>query len=103
MSATVFAMQPVGVQSAASTPSRSATRAWSAARVGSPSRTSSPTSAPAIASRMAGEGRVTVSERRSIRPAHRGSFTTDTKKSSIWRMTSMKRSKSTGLATYAFA
>ena len=37
------------------------------------------------------------------RPAHCGSFTTDTKKSSIWRMTSMKRSKSTGLATYAFA
>jgi hypothetical protein len=32
-----------------------------------------------------------------------GSFTTVTKNSSICRTTSMKRSKSTGLVTYAFA
>jgi hypothetical protein len=32
-----------------------------------------------------------------------GSFTTVTKNSSIWRTTSMKRSKSTGLVTYALA
>ncbi len=32
-----------------------------------------------------------------------GSLTTVTKNSSIWRTTSMKRLKSTGLVTYAFA
>src|SRR5476651_534639 len=59
-------MVPVGKKSAASFPSISATRASRRRTVGSPSSTSSPTSASAMARRMAGVGRVTVSERRSI-------------------------------------
>src|SRR5215470_3425721 len=47
-------------------PSSSATRACRRLTVGSSPKTSSPTSARAIASRIAGVGRVTVSERRSI-------------------------------------
>src|SRR5690606_847735 len=60
-----LAIDPVGVNSAASCPKSSAISASSAATVGSSPYASSPTSARAIASRMAGVGRVTVSERRS--------------------------------------
>ena len=51
----------------ASLPSRSAARSSRAITVGSSPKTSSPTSALAIARRIASVGRVTVSERRSIR------------------------------------
>ena len=61
-----LAIDPVGVNSAASWPSSSATRRSSSVTVGSSPKTSSPTSAAAIAARMAGVGRVTVSLRRSI-------------------------------------
>jgi len=66
-SAAWLAIVPVGKKSAASVPSRSATAASSRRVVGSPSSTSSPTSAAAMACRMAGVGRVTVSLRRSRR------------------------------------
>ncbi len=59
-------MEPVGVKSPASCPSRSATSRSRAFVSGSSPKTSSPTSASAIARRIAGVGRVTVSERRSI-------------------------------------
>ena len=57
---------PVGNQRPASCPSSAATRSWSRLTDGSSPNWSSPTSAAAIASRIAGVGRVTVSERRSI-------------------------------------
>ena len=60
---------PLETSSPASLPSSSAERSSSARTVGSSPKTSSPTSASAIARRMAGEGRVTVSERRSIMPS----------------------------------
>ena len=58
-------MVPEGRKTAASLPSSAATRAWSALVDGSSPRCSSPTSAPAMASRMAAVGRVTVSLLRS--------------------------------------
>src|SRR4029453_19084416 len=51
---------------AASLPVTSAHRSWSRLTVGSSPYQSSPTSASAMAVRMAGVGRVTVSDRRSI-------------------------------------
>ena len=65
--ATWLAIVPVGNHSAASWPSIAATRSWSRLIEGSSPNWSSPTSARAIASRIAGVGRVTVSERRSMR------------------------------------
>ena len=64
--ATWLAMVPLGNHSAASLPSMSATRACRRLVLGSSPYWSSPTSAAAIAARMAGVGRVTVSERRSM-------------------------------------
>ena len=61
-----LAIVPVGSQSAASLPSSSALRSWSRFTVGSSPNSSSPTSAAAIAARIPADGRVTVSERRSI-------------------------------------
>ena len=63
---TWLAIVPVGSQSAASLPSRSAIRSWRRLTVGSSPNWSSPTSAAAIAARIPADGRVTVSERRSI-------------------------------------
>src|SRR5215472_11285735 len=60
-----FPMQPVGRNSAASRSKISAARRSRRLRVGSSPYTSSPTSASAMARRMAGVGRVTVSLRRS--------------------------------------
>ena len=60
-----FAMIPLGKSTAASFPSRAATRSSSAFTVGSSPSASSPTSAVAIAARISGVGRVTVSLRRS--------------------------------------
>jgi len=57
---------PLGTKSAASRPVISAARASSRWMVGSSPMTSSPTSAVNMACRMAGVGRVTVSDRRSI-------------------------------------
>src|SRR5260221_9306729 len=62
-----FAITPVGTHKAASKPRRAATTSCRRATVGSSPYTSSPTSASAMARRMAGVGRVTVSERRSTR------------------------------------
>ena len=59
-------IEPDGTNSAASRPKTSAARACSRLTVGSSRNTSSPTSASAMARRIAAEGRVTVSERRSI-------------------------------------
>src|SRR4051812_25527041 len=64
-SATWLAMTPVANHRPASCPRSRATRSWRALTVGSSPNWSSPTSARAIASRIAGDGRVTVSERRS--------------------------------------
>src|SRR5438067_1893297 len=61
-------MVPDGTYRAASMPTRSANASCSALTVGSSPYTSSPTSASAIARRISGVGRVTVSERRSTRP-----------------------------------
>ena len=58
-------MVPVGRYRAAWQPVSSAARSCSRLTVGSSPNRSSPTSACAIARRMAGDGRVTVSERRS--------------------------------------
>src|SRR6266511_6302928 len=58
-------MVPVGTYSAASLPVISAARSWRRWTVGSSPNQSSPTSASAIARRIAAEGLVTVSERRS--------------------------------------
>jgi hypothetical protein len=55
-------MVPLGRKTAASWPSRSATRSQRALTVGSANDCSSPTSASAIARRIAGVGRVWVSE-----------------------------------------
>src|SRR5262249_24934437 len=60
-----FPMVPELTKSPAALPSRSAASASSRLTVGSSSHTSSPTSARAMASRMAGVGSVSVSERRS--------------------------------------
>src|SRR5688572_11687654 len=62
-----FAIVPVGTNAPASLPTTSAQRSWSRFTVGSSSYQSSPTSASAIARRIASEGFVTVSERRSTR------------------------------------
>src|SRR5436190_3325920 len=61
-----FAIAPVGTKSAASLPVISAARSWRRFTVASSPYQSSPTSAEAIARRIASEGLVTVSERRSI-------------------------------------
>ena len=66
LSAIWFAIVPLGTNSAASLPSRAAMRSCKALTVGSSPYWSSPTGASAMARRMPGEGRVTVSERRSI-------------------------------------
>ena len=66
-SATWFAIVPLGRNSDASMPNRLATSSWSRLTDGSSPYWSSPTSASAIARRMPSTGRVTVSERRSIR------------------------------------
>src|SRR5436189_903179 len=63
--ATSLAMTPEGIHSAASNPSVAATCRSRRRTVGSSPHWSSPTSASAMARRMAGVGRVTVSERRS--------------------------------------
>jgi hypothetical protein len=63
---TRFAMVPLETNRPASFPTRSAAIASSRLIVGSSPNTSSPTSAVAIASRMAGVGRVTVSLRKSM-------------------------------------
>src|SRR6266540_6680168 len=62
-----FAIVPVGRNAAASLPTASAHRSWRRFTVGSSPYQSSPTSASAIARRIAAEGAVTVSERRSTR------------------------------------
>src|SRR5947199_4085306 len=64
-----LAIEPVGVNSAASCPNIAATRASSALTVGSSAYTSSPTSAAAIAARIPAVGFVTVSDRRSTTSA----------------------------------
>src|SRR5438309_10981087 len=66
-------MVPDGTNSAASFPTRSAKASWRALIVGSSPYTSSPTSASAMALRISGVGRVTVSERRSTKPELTGS------------------------------
>src|SRR5262245_28520650 len=63
---TWFVIVPEGMNSAASLPRISAVSFCSRSQVGSTSITSSFTSALAIAARISGEGRVTVSERRSM-------------------------------------
>ena len=68
-SAIWFAIVAVGRYTASSWASSSAASRSSSFTVGSSRRCSSPTSAFAIASRIAGEGRVAVSERSSITPA----------------------------------
>src|SRR5690348_10992153 len=60
-----LAIVPDGTNRAASLPVISAKVSWRRLTVGSSPYWSSPTSASAIARRMAGVGRVTVSERRS--------------------------------------
>ncbi len=62
-----LAIVPVGTKSAASFPVTSAARSWRRLTVGSSPNQSSPTSASAIARRIAGDGVVTVSDRRSTR------------------------------------
>src|SRR5689334_16165021 len=61
-----FDMVPDGTNKAASLPRTAATRSSSRRAVGSSLKTSSPTSAAAMAARMAGVGRVTVSLRKSM-------------------------------------
>ena len=65
-SATWLAIVPLGSQSAASLPSSAATCSCRRLVVGSSPYWSSPTGAAAMAARISGVGRVTVSERRSI-------------------------------------
>ena len=65
MIATRLLCVPLATNSAASLPSSAAIFSCSALTVGSSPKTSSPTSAAAIAARIAGVGRVTVSLRRS--------------------------------------
>src|ERR671911_553421 len=62
-----FAIVPVGTKAPASLPRASAHRSCRRFTVGSSSYQSSPTSASAIARRIASDGFVTVSERRSTR------------------------------------
>ena len=62
-------MLPVGTNSAASLPKISAASCSNRLTVGSSLYTSSPTSASAMARRISGVGRVTVSLRRSTTPA----------------------------------
>lgn len=69
VSAARLAMVPVGSSRPASLPNIVATRVSSALTVKSSPNTSSPTSAAAIAARICGVGRVTVSERKSRRIA----------------------------------
>src|SRR6266850_516636 len=69
---------PEGKKSASSKPKISAARACSRFTVGSSPKTSSPSSASSIARRMAGVGRVTVSERRSTMPVTLGYYLTFT-------------------------
>src|SRR5688572_2993572 len=69
MSAARFDCVPEGKSSAASKPKSSAARACRRFTLGSSPKTSSPSSASIIARRMPGEGRVTVSERRSTMAA----------------------------------
>ena len=64
-----FASEPVEQNNPASCPRSSAVRRSSAITVGSSPYTSSPTGAASIASRIAGVGTVTVSDRRSITTA----------------------------------
>src|SRR6187551_3823436 len=64
-------MVPVGNQSAASLPSSAAPCSCSALTDGSSPNWSSPTGAAAITARISGVGRVTVSERRSIKDGGR--------------------------------
>src|SRR5580658_7249014 len=64
----VLPIVPVGTNSAASLPAISAARASSRFTVGSSPYPSSPTSASAMARRISGVGRVTVSLRRSTNP-----------------------------------
>src|SRR5215469_2128934 len=66
-------MVPVGTNSASSRPKIAAARFSNRFTVGSSPYTSSPTSAAAIAARISGVGRVTVSERKSINSAIIGS------------------------------
>src|SRR3954453_7432540 len=63
-----FAIVADGRKTAASWPSSAAARRSSSVVVGSSPHCSSPTSAVAIAARIAGDGRVIVSVRRSITP-----------------------------------
>src|SRR5918999_4215551 len=67
LSATWFAIVPLGRNSAACMPKRSATSSWSLLTDGSSPYWSSPTSASAMARRIPWVGRVTVSDRRSMR------------------------------------
>src|ERR687895_1473361 len=73
-SAVWLAMVPVTVYRAASFPVSSAARSWRRLTVGSSPNQSSPTSASAMALRMAGDGLVTVSDRRSTRPIGRPAY-----------------------------
>src|SRR3954465_5948597 len=68
ISAARFDCVPEGKKSPASWPKRSAHAAWRRFTVGSSPKTSSPTAASAMARRMAADGCVTVSLRRSIIP-----------------------------------
>ena len=61
-----FDIVPEGTKRAASLPNSAATRSWSSITVGSSPHTSSPTAAAAMAARIAGVGRVTVSLRKSF-------------------------------------
>ena len=67
--ATWFAIVPLGSQSAASFPRSSAVRSWRRLMVGSSPNSSLPTGAAAMAARIAADGSVTVSERRSMEAA----------------------------------
>src|SRR5581483_2044333 len=62
-----FAIVPLGTKSAAGLPSSAAIRSSRRLTLGSSPYWSSPTGASAIALRIAGDGKVTVSERRSMR------------------------------------
>src|SRR2546425_8615328 len=78
ISAARFDCVPDGKKSAPSKPKTSAARACSRFTVGSSPKTSSPSSASSIVRRMAGVGRVTVSERRSTMSATLGYYLTFT-------------------------
>jgi hypothetical protein len=73
---------PDGMKRAASLPSISAMRSCKAFTVGSSPKTSSPTSAAAMAARIAGVGRVTVSLRRSMgyKRVERGKWRVESKR-----------------------